>query len=68
MDLAISPSSLCSDVVEEGCRLSMYFAQSLGLRHLRHSREMVCFAEFGQHKVDSLYLRRRMNYEAVMAG
>ena len=28
---------------------------------------MVCFAEFGRHKVDSLCLRRVMIYEAVMA-
>ena len=67
MDHAISPSFLCSDVVLEGCRLSTGLAQSLGLRHLRHNRQMVCFAEFGQHKVDSLCLRRVMIYEAVMA-
>ena len=46
----------------------MDLAQFLGLRHQRHSRETVCFADFGQHQVDSLYLRRAMIYEAVMTG
>lgn len=41
--------------------------RSLGLRHRKHSRERVCFADFGRHKVDSLYLRREMIYEGVMA-
>lgn len=68
MDRAISLSSLYSDVVVEGCHLSRGLAQSLGPRHLRHSRQMVYFAEFGLHKVDSLYLRRTMIYEAVMAA
>ena len=39
----------------------------LGLRHQTHSRERVCFADFGQHKVDNLCLRREMIYAAVMA-
>ena len=45
----------------------MDFAPFLDLRHQRHSREMVYFADFGQHQVDNLYLRRGMIYEAVMA-
>ena len=45
----------------------MDLAQFLGPRHQRHSRETVCFANFGQHKVDNLCLRRAMRYEAVMA-
>ena len=40
---------------------------SLDLRHRKHSRERVCFADFGRHKVDSLYLRRVMIYEGAMA-
>lgn len=68
MDRAVSPSSLCSDVVVEEYHLSMGLTQSLGLRHLRHSRQMVYFAEFGLHRVGSLYLRRTMIREGVMAA
>ena len=68
MGHAKSPSCPCSDVVVEGCHLSMGLAQSLGLRHQRHSRETVYFAGFDQHQVDNLYLRRVMIYEAVMVG
>lgn len=46
----------------------MDLAQSLGLRHRRHSKERVYFADFGRHKVDSVYLRRVMMYEVVMAA
>ena len=46
----------------------MNLAQFLGLRHRRHSREMVYFADVGQHQVDNLYLRMAMIYEVVMAA
>ncbi len=65
MDHATSPSSLCSDVVVEECRLSMDLAQCLDPRHRRHSREKVCFADFDRHRVDSLCLHREMRYEVV---
>ena len=46
----------------------MDLAQFLDLRHQMHSREMVYFADLGQHKVDNLCLRRAMIYEGVMAA
>ena len=68
MDHATFLSSLCSHVVVKECRLSMDLAQSPDLRHRKHNMGRVCFADFGRHKVDSLYPHRVMIYEVVMAA